>query len=381
VSEHTVLCPSCQQPVAGEPRYCPHCGVDMAIAAALEESAFHLPQNRGDVPLAPEVLVPRLGERLVQEGVIDEAQLRQALAYQQQKAAEGEPCLLGQALMALGFVDQHTLDRAITEQILQLQTALQQSNRSLEQRVAERTAELQAALRRLTELSQIKSNFISNISHELRTPLAHIKGYLELLEGGMLGALTEEQHRAVETALRSSNRLEKLIEDLLQFSLAARGELTLTIRRTDLAALARSVCAQMESAARAKKLGWECDVPSAPCWVQVDASKMEWVLSELLDNAIKFTPQGGRVALRLQTGDGILTVRIEDEGIGIPAERVAEIFEPFHQLDEANTRRYGGMGLGLALVRRILDAHGVQIGLDSRAGAGTAVFFSIPVAS
>ncbi|RMF43837.1 MAG: hypothetical protein D6755_09900 [Anaerolineae bacterium] len=352
----------------------------MAIAAALEESTFALPLAHEDVPLTPEVLVPRLGERLVLHGIISEEQLRQALAYQQQKALQGEPCLLGQALMALGFVDQRTLDKAITEQILQLQTALQQSNRRLEERVAERTAELQTALHRLTELSQIKSNFISNISHELRTPLAHIKGYLELLAENMLGDLNEEQHRAVQTALRSTNRLEKLIEDLLQFSLATRGELTLVIRNIDFAALARDVCAQMETVARARKLHWVCSMPDAPCNVRVDPQKMEWVLSELLDNAIKFTPAEKTVQVTLQPHAGMLDVCVSDEGIGIPADRVDEIFEPFHQLDETTTRRYGGMGLGLALVKRILDAHGIPIRIHSQEGKGTSVCFSIPEA-
>ncbi len=380
VSEKPILCPNCRQPVSGQERYCAHCGADLAIVAALEARDFHLPETlkRKALPLTPEVLVPRLGEQLVRDGVIDETQLQAALTYQQQKAAAGESCLLGQALLALGFVDQETLDSAITEQILLLQAALQQSNRTLEQRVTERTAELQMALRRLTQLNQIKSNFISNISHELRTPLTHIKGYLELLAAEMLGELNPEQKKAAGTALRSTDRLEKLIDDLLQFSLAVRGELSLDVQRFDIVRLARQVCLQTGALARLKTLQLECILPETPCWVQADVEKIEWVLDELVKNALKFTPEGGWVALRIVRGAGIVEISVEDTGIGIPKERIAEIFEPFHQLDETATRRYGGTGLGLALASRILDAHGSAFKVESQVDEGTRVSFSLP---
>ncbi len=383
MSKKTILCPNCHHPVSGQGRYCEHCGADLAIAAALEERGFRLPEALAsdDIPLTPEVLVPRLGERLVQEGVINETQLQRALAYQGEKARQGETCLLGQALLALGFVERETLDRAITGQILQLQAALKHSNRTLEQRVAERTDELQRALRRLTQLNQIKSNFISNISHELRTPLAHIKGYLELLSVGMLGSLTDEQRKAVDTALRSTGKLEKLIDDLLQFSLAVRGELSLAIQRFDLAELGRVVCLQARASARLKSLRLTCSVADEPCWVQGDSEKIEWVLSQLVSNAIKFTPAEGSVVLQVARSDGLAEVSVEDTGIGIPRERIVEIFEPFHQLDETSTRRYGGTGLGLALVKRILDAHGIELKVSSQVGEGTQMRFSLPLAS
>jgi len=140
--------------------------------------------------LTPEMLIPRMGEYIVQKGLITEGQLQQALAYQQEKTALGEHCLLGQALMDLKMLDRISLDEVVTEQIIQLRSALQSSNRNLEQRVKERTSELNEALRRLSELSQMKANFVANISHELRTPLTHVKGYLELLVTESLGAIS-----------------------------------------------------------------------------------------------------------------------------------------------------------------------------------------------
>jgi len=125
--------------------------------------------------------------------------------------------LLGQVLRELQLVDAETLDQVITEQILQLQSALREANRQLERRVEERTRDLQRALERLTELNQLKANFIANISHELRTPLAHLKGYLDLLKENGFGALNEQQKGAVDILQRSELRLEKLIEDLISF--------------------------------------------------------------------------------------------------------------------------------------------------------------------
>ena len=130
--------------------------------------------------LTPEMLVPRLGEALVSAGRISEQDLQAALEYQEQQAAQGRALLLGQALLELHVIDQPGLEQAITEQIIRLRSALQAANRTLERRVRDRTAELQDALKRLSELGELKANFVANVSHELRTPLTHIKGYLEL---------------------------------------------------------------------------------------------------------------------------------------------------------------------------------------------------------
>src|SRR5258708_29909286 len=161
--------------------------------------------------LSPEMLVPRLGDALVRAGDIAEADLHKALAYQQDQVAQGKTCLLGQALLDLNLIDQATLDGAVTEQIIQLRSALQAANRNLELRVQERTAELQEALERLNELSQMKANFIANISHELRTPLTHVKGYLELMVSESFGPLSDEQRHALAISQKSTCKLEGMI--------------------------------------------------------------------------------------------------------------------------------------------------------------------------
>ncbi len=224
------FCPQCQSPLPGDARACPSCGVDLALLSLLGEKSFldGLPKF-APMDTTPQWLVPRIGNFLIQQKVITDAQLERALQVQKEASGKGERQLLGQTLLQLGYIDRETLDHAVTQQIVELHAALQESNRTLQQRVNERTKELRHALERLTEINQIKANLISNISHELRTPLAHIKGYVELLAEGELGTLAEEQVDAVQVMRRATVRLTSLIEDLIEFSTAAREGLTLRL--------------------------------------------------------------------------------------------------------------------------------------------------------
>ncbi len=340
------------------------------------EQAVEALEAAEDLPL--EVLVPRLGETLVEKGLISPKDLQRALAYQKSRNQSGHPILIGQALIELGLLDRTTLDRAITEQLLQYQAALQKANRELEARVRERTAALRKALQKLSELNELKSNFIANISHELRTPMTHIKGYTELLITEMLGPLTKEQKQALQTIAKASNRLEILIEDLIRYSLITRGELSLQLARVQPAHLIQSVYTQLKAKAAEKHIHFKQRVaPNLP-EVRGDVEKLVWALYHLGDNAIKFTPNGGHVILSAHAEDHLVVFTVADTGIGIPAERLDEIFEPFHQLDGSATRRYGGTGLGLALVKRILQAHGASIQVQSKVGKGSRFSFALP---
>ncbi len=328
--------------------------------------------------LTPEMLVPRLGDYLVRRGHIREADLQKALAYQQEQIALGKTCLLGQALLELNLLDRDTLEQAITEQILQLRAALQAANRNLERRVQERTAELQAALERLSELSQLKANFVANISHELRTPLTHIIGYLELLVTESLGPLTPEQRHALQVSQRAASRLENLIEDLIMFSLASRGELSLKQEPVNIARLVNLAVKTATQKAEERGVSLHAVMDDNLPLVQADPEKIAWVVNQLIDNGIKFTPSGGRVVVSLRReGDHLVTLSVTDTGIGIPASRLDEIFEPFHQLDGSTTRRSGGTGLGLSLVRQIVEAHGSLLEVKSIEGRGSTFQFPL----
>lgn len=328
--------------------------------------------------LTPEMLIPRLGEYLVQKGLITEPDLQRALDYQQEQVAKGNHYMLGQALMELNLLDRDALDQAITEQILQLRSALQSANRNLEQRVKERTAELNEALNRLSELSQMKANFVSNISHELRTPLTHIKGYIELLVSESLGVITEEQRHALSVSQRATSRLEGMIDDLIMFSLASRGEMSMKQEKTDIRRIVSLAIKSAMPKADERGVKIQTSIPDTLPAAQADSEKIGWAINQLLDNAVKFTPSGGTVSVTLKKeGVNLIQVTVADTGIGIPQGRMKEIFEPFHQLDGSSTRRYGGTGLGLSLVRQIVEAHGSLLDVKSVEGKGSTFKFPL----
>lgn len=328
-------------------------------------------------PLTPEILVPRLGDYLVEKGWLTSQQLQAALSHQRShRSAEGTP-LIGQVLIDLGYLTRTQIDETVTEQILQLRTALQEANLQLEQRVRERTAELEHALQKLETVNQLKSNIVANISHELRTPLTHLEGYLELLRAQDLGPLNEEQLRVVVVLVRAADRLDRLIEDLILFSMTEREEISLRIQPAKLYDVLNATFARSRDLAVERKVDLVFSCPADLPVVELDIEKISWVISQLVDNAIKFTPQGGQVSLKAEQIDGFVRVSVTDTGIGMPSDQVGDIFEPFYQLDGSSTRKYGGTGLGLALVKRIVEAHGATLHVTSTVGKGSMFAFSL----
>ncbi|MEK7277725.1 MAG: histidine kinase dimerization/phospho-acceptor domain-containing protein, partial [Chloroflexota bacterium] len=217
-----LLCPQCGTPLTARNRVCSNCGVDVAVAALLLELTATESQP-GKAAIAQEALVPRLGDFLIQRKIVTESQLGQALDLHNQSIEDGNPQTLGQALVELGLIARPDLDRAILAQVVELQSALQVSNRQLEQRVAERTTELEAALKKIGEINQLKANFVASISHELRTPLSQIKGYAALLNENQLGKLNDDQAVAVRSSVTAIEKLERLVEDLIRFASTTRG--------------------------------------------------------------------------------------------------------------------------------------------------------------
>jgi signal transduction histidine kinase len=315
---------------------------------------------------------------MIQRRLLTPGDLKRALNHQKDRAAQGHPILLGQAMLELGLISREKLDEVVTDQILELQTALSDANRALKQRVQERTLELQRALERLSELNVLKSNFVSNISHELRTPLTHIKGYLDLLAEGGLGPLSQSQQDGISVMMRAEERLERLIEDLIQFSLVSRGDLSLELQKVDIGKLIKNSVDRAQLKAQAREISISTSLADhlPPVWA--DEDKIGWVLLQLLDNAVKFTPKSGKVMIQARGNRGPVGITVIDTGIGIPKERISEIFEPFHQLDSSTTRHYGGAGLGLTMVRRIIEAHGSKISVDSVVGKGSRFEFTLP---
>jgi len=328
--------------------------------------------------LTPEVLVPRIGDYLVERGFLKPEQLNHALEVQKTYRTNGKNILLGDLLLELKYIERNRLDQAITEQIIQLRNALEESNRTLEQRVIQRTHELQVALNKLAELDKLKTNIIANISHELRTPLTHIKGYQELLLAGAMGDLSPEVSNTLITIRRSTERLERLIEDLINFSQMSKGDVALRLVEADLNKMVANVLKHSQPKAEEKKIILTAHLPDTPAVIRMDEEKISWVVLQLLDNAIKFTKPEGTVTVAIRQEPIGYRISIEDTGIGIPAERMDEIFEPFHQLDGSSTRRYGGTGLGLSLVKQIIEAHHSKISVTSEVGKYSRFEFTLP---
>jgi signal transduction histidine kinase len=265
--------------------------------------------------------------------------------------------------------------------------------------LSDRNKRLASAIERLEELERLKSNFLATISHELRTPLTSIIGYSEMLNEGMAGELNPEQKDYADTILGKSEHLLQLITGILDVSLIEAKSLRLDIKPTNVGDLISSVATSLSRDFERRNL--ELDLPSeAVPQAIVDAVKMRQVVLHLLANAIKFSPQGGDIKVTLGVGplspddtssptspfwrDRLserfgLRITVRDQGIGIPTEKMASIFEPFYQVDSGSTRAFGGTGLGLSLAKSLVVAHGGFLWVESATEEkGSAFTFTLP---
>ncbi len=375
-------CPYCGASVPPGNSYCPDCNIDLILYTDLLirqqlEEARAVPPT---APLSVEELVPRLGESLVAQKIISSQQLQQALQLQSHDGEEGKPPRrIGQVLTDMGVLSHEDLDHSVAAMVLQLQKALQSANRRLEEKVRERTIELSHALEKLSELNRLKADFVANISHELRTPMTHIVGYVDLLADDTFGPLSDQQREAINTLRRASGRLNDLIEDLIQFSDTSRGGISLSLQSISLRDCFQEALSRLSAKSQKGNVHLEVHLPPDLPNVRADGRKITWVVSQLMDNGIKFTPTGGRVSIRAGSSTERVWITIEDTGIGIPESRMEELFAPFHQLDGSSTRRHGGTGMGLYLSRQIVDAHGSKLTMKSKEGGGTTVMFDLPI--
>lgn len=240
---------------------------------------------------------------------------------------------------------------------------------------------LQKAVRELYTASQMKSEFLANMSHELRTPLNAIIGFAQVLQKQYYGTLTEKQSKYVDYILTSGQHLLSLINDILDLSKIEAGKLELDLSTFSLKKLLEnSLIMVKEKAARHRleiSLHVDPDIPE----VTADERKVKQIVYNLLSNAVKFTPDGGKITIqaRLLGGDQV-QVSVADTGVGIAPEDRERIFEAFVQVDSSYTRQYEGTGLGLALVRRLVELHGGRVWVESAGlGKGSTFYFTLPV--
>jgi PAS domain S-box-containing protein len=239
-------------------------------------------------------------------------------------------------------------------------------------------ADLGSQNERLLELDSLKDEFIALVSHELRTPLTSIRGYLELLLEGEAGELTQEQQQFLGVVERNAHRLLHLVGDLLFLAQLEAGKLNLEVGAVDLAAVAS------ESVETARPLAEEKDVSltlaTGPVPLMAgDRGRVAQLLDNLVSNAIKFTPEGGRVDVRLRGIDGDAVVEVRDTGFGIPADEQHRLFERFFRSSIASAQAIPGTGLGLAITKAIVEAHGGQIAVASQEGEGTTFKVTLPL--
>ena len=255
------------------------------------------------------------------------------------------------------------------------QAAVAIENVSLYQELQLHSRRLERAYHDLKELDRQKTQFIQNVSHELRTPFTLVEGYLEMLVNEEMGDLNDKQKEALTIVTERTKALDQVIDDIV----AIQSVDTASLERYDLDLGMVFRAAQEQTHAPDVRI--EVDSPHELPLVKADPNLMGRAVHHLLSNAIKFSPNGGTITMRIRLENEMLYAEIQDEGIGISSEALPFVFDRFYQADGSTTRQFGGAGLGLAVVKQIVEAHGGQIGVHSAKGEGSTFYFRLPLAS
>jgi two-component system, OmpR family, phosphate regulon sensor histidine kinase PhoR len=235
--------------------------------------------------------------------------------------------------------------------------------------------ELQVKMERMKHMDRVRSDFVANVSHELKTPLTAIRGFVETLEDGAINDKANAT-RFLAIIKKHTQRLGNIIDDLLRLSeLESGGRIEMT--ELDLKGLIDEVVMGFGHALTAKHQTLSAEAAGGDFVTRGDRDKLEQVFVNLIDNAIKYTKEGGQIKVQLAADGDCLTVAVEDNGIGIPKDDVERVFERFYRVDKAHSRKVGGTGLGLSIAKHIVLVHNGQIHIESEPGMGTKVIVTL----
>lgn len=264
---------------------------------------------------------------------------------------------------------------------------VQQLNLSLEAKVLERTFDLEQANRllettneQLQQMNQMKSQFLSHCSHELRTPLTSIKGFSENLIEGLVGHLTDKQQKYLHRINANADRLTRMISDLLDLSRIEVGKIPINLGEVSLSKLASDVIDQCQLLAQGKGQALDGRFAEGGLWILADGDRLTQILTNLVHNAIKFTPPGGSIRITTaRTGENTVMVSVSDTGPGIPEEALPKLFDPFYQAHRQQEIGTKGLGLGLAIVKNLVDLHGGTITVECGKEQGATFKVTLPI--
>ena len=283
------------------------------------------------------------------------------------------------------------LERQVEMKTEELQAAYEEltvSNEDLQASYTEveaTTAELEEANHRLADVNEelkgidrLKTNFLQTISHEMRSPLSPILGYLDLMKEGKAGELTPKQKNMVGEMQACGRNMQLLVDEMLEVVSIEAGNLVLSFEELDLRLILEKSVNEIRRYADEKKIDMVITIPSGPLWLMGDVRRLTDIFTHLLRNAVKFNRQAGKITVEALNRDNDVEVIVSDTGIGIPSEKLDQIFGLFYQVDSSSTRYHEGVGLGLYLVKRLVDLHSGAITVESKEGVGTRFSIFIP---
>ena len=297
-----------------------------------------------------------------------------------------ETVLSSPIVSLLGLEDDYTFDELLAERdsvILDYSgpsnTLILRANFSVIQKETGFVNGLITVLHDITEQEKIdmeRREFVANVSHELRTPLTTMRSYLEALADGAWQD-KEIAPNFLEVTQNETERMIRLVNDLLQLSKMDSKDYRLTKEWIDLISFFNRIIDRFELT-KQQNVIFDRRLPNQAAFVEIDADKLTQVLDNIISNALKYSPEGGKVTFRVEERLDMMIVSISDQGVGIPKENIDKIFDRFYRVDKARTRKLGGTGLGLAIAKEMVEAHGGEIWAMSKEGKGTTIFFSLP---